>query len=147
MATVKLGMRARVYRNTGTYTMPVWNEMEYVKDVKLNLSTTEVDVTTRNNNGWRAVVPTLKDVSVDLTLVLYDESDDYVVLRDAYLNGTSIDMMVLDGPVTQPGSQGPRAAFHVMSFSRNEGIGDAITIEVSLKPTLSSQPPIWHVQT
>ena len=50
---IKLGMEAKLYRNTGTYAAPTWVELTNVKDLTLNLEAGEADVTTRGNAGWR----------------------------------------------------------------------------------------------
>jgi hypothetical protein len=44
---VRLGLGAKLYRNTGTFAAPVWNEVKNVKAVNLNLEAIEADVTTR----------------------------------------------------------------------------------------------------
>ena len=50
--SVKLGMQAKLYRNTATHETPLWDEMTNVKDLTLNLEKGQADVTTRGNNGW-----------------------------------------------------------------------------------------------
>ncbi|MHB8973306.1 MAG: hypothetical protein ACYC3X_24050 [Pirellulaceae bacterium] len=67
--SVKLGLDAKMFRNTGTHAAPVWNEIKNVRDVTLSLETGEADATTRGNNGWRATVATLKDGSVEFDMV------------------------------------------------------------------------------
>ena len=59
---VKLGLHAKLYRNTGSGGTPAWNEIPNVRDVTLNLETGEADVSTRGNGGWRANIGTLKGV-------------------------------------------------------------------------------------
>jgi len=39
--SAKLGMEAKLYRNTGSYESPVWAEVENVKDLALNLEAGE----------------------------------------------------------------------------------------------------------
>ena len=68
--TIKLGMEAKLYRNTGTYAAPTWVEMTNVKDVTLNLEAGEADVTTRGNAGWRATIAALKDGSIEFEMVV-----------------------------------------------------------------------------
>jgi hypothetical protein len=63
---MKLGMEAKLYRNTGSYAAPTWSEMTNVKDLTLNL---EADVTTRGNAGWRATIAALKDGSIEFEMV------------------------------------------------------------------------------
>jgi TP901-1 family phage major tail protein len=140
---VKLGLDAKLYRNTGTYATPVWDEITNVRDVTLNLEAGEADVTTRGNNGWRATVATLKDGSIEFEMVWDSADTDFTAIRDAFLNKTAVEMAVLDGDVLITGSQGLRASFMVTSFSRNEPLEEAITVSVTMKPTYSANPPEW----
>lgn len=141
--SVKLGLDAKMFRNTGTFATPVWNEIKNVRDVTLSLETGEADATTRGNNGWRATVATLKDGSVEFDMVWDSADDDFTAIRDAFLNKTALEMAVLDGDVAAAGSQGLRASFMVTNFSRNEPLEEAITASVTVKPTYSANPPAW----
>ncbi len=147
---IRLGLNAKLYRNTGTYASPTWNEIGNVKDVTLNLESAEADVTVRANNGWRATVPTLKDASVEFEMVWDSEDEDFEAIRDAYLDNTTLEILALDGPETGAGSsgnQGLRAECNVTSFSRSEPLEEALSVSVTLKPAYSVNPPTWHVVT
>ena len=78
---IRLGLNAKLYRNTGSYASPTWDEIGNVKDVTLNLESAEADVTVRANNGWRATVPTLKEASVEFEMVWDTEDDDFTAIR------------------------------------------------------------------
>lgn len=145
--SVKLGLDAKMFRNTGTYVTPVWDEIKNVRDVTLSLETGEADATTRGNNGWRATVATLKDGSVEFDMVWDAADDDFTALRDAFLNKTALDMAVMDGDIATSGSQGLRASFMITNFSRNEPLEEAITASVTVKPTYSANPPEWMTVT
>ncbi|MFN9343454.1 MAG: phage tail tube protein, partial [Planctomycetota bacterium] len=108
---VKLGLDAKLFRNTGTFATPTWNEITNVRDVTLNLEAGEADVTTRGNNGWRATVATLKDGSIEFEMVWDSADADLTSTRDAFLKKTAIELAVMDGPMSRPGSQGLRASF------------------------------------
>jgi hypothetical protein len=140
---VKLGLDAKLYRNTGTHAAPVWNEIKNVRDVTLNLEAGEADVTTRGNAGWRATVATLKDGSIEFDMVWDTEDDDFSAIRDAFLNHTALEFAVMDGDITTAGSQGLRATCAVTNFSRNEALEEAITVSVTVKPTFAANPPEW----
>ena len=142
---VKLGLSAKMYRNTGTYASPVWNEIKNVKDLTLTLETGEADVTTRGNAGWRATVATLRDASVEFEMVWDTSDDDFSAIRNAFLNNTSLEVAVMDGDITTSGSQGLRATCMVTSFSRSEALEEAITVSVTIKPTYAANPPVWLV--
>jgi hypothetical protein len=140
---VKLGMDAKLNRNTGSFASPTWNPIPNVKDLTLSLETGEADATTRGNNGWRATVATLKDASLEFEMVWDTEDDDFTAIRNAFLNNTPVEMAVLDGAHNVVGSQGLRASFMVTSFTRNEPLEEAITVSVSMKVTYSANAPAW----
>jgi hypothetical protein len=142
---VKLGLDAKLYRNTGTYSSPTWNDIPNVKDVTLNLEAGEADVTTRGNNGWRATVATLKDGSIEFDMVWDTADTDFAAIRDAFLNRTAIEFAVMDGNITVAGSQGLRATCMVTKFSRSEPLEQAIMVSVTIKPTYSANAPSWLV--
>lgn len=142
---VKLGLDARLYRNTGTFAAPAWNEVTNVKDLTLNLEAGEADVTTRGNNGWRATVATLKDGSIEFEMVWDTADNDFGAVRDAFLNRGAIEFAAMDGDITTSGSQGLRALCTVTSFSRSEALEEAIKVSVTVKPTYSVNPPSWLV--
>jgi hypothetical protein len=142
---VKLGLDAKLYRNTGSFASPTWNEVINVKDLTLNLEAGEADVTTRGNNGWRATVATLKDGSIEFEMVWDTEDMDFAAIRDTFLNRAAMEFAVMDGGIAVAGSQGLRATCMVTNFSRNESLEEAITVSVTVKPTYSVNAPIWMV--
>jgi len=145
--SVRLGLDARLYRNTGTYASPIWNEITNVKDVTLNLEVGEADVSTRGTGGWRATVSALKDASIEFEMVWDTADDDFAAIRDAFLNRGALDLAVMDGDITTPGSQGLRATCMIASFSRNEALEEALTVSVTAKPTYAAFAPAWIIVT
>ena len=142
MANV-LGMNCKLYRNTGTYASPTWNEVVNVKDLTLNLEKGEADVTTRGNDGWRATEGTLKDGSIEFQMVWDTDDADFTAIQGGYFDGTDIEFAVMDGDITDAGSQGLRATMQITSFSRSEPLEEAVSVSVTAKPTYSDNAPEW----
>lgn len=140
---VRLGLDAKLFLNGGTHGAPTWGEVDNVKDLTLNLEAGEADVTTRGNNGWRAIVATLKDASIEFEMVWNTADPNFATIRDAFLANGSIDVAVMDGDMDDGESEGLRATCMVQSFSRNEPLEEALTVSVSIKPTYSDNPPEW----
>lgn len=141
----KLGLDCKLYRNTGSWESPTWVEVGNARDVTVNLEKGEADLTTRANDGWRATVGTLKDASLDLEMVWDPGDAGFAAVRDAFLNGTVLDMVALDGDIATSGSQGLRAEFSILSFSRNEPLEEGVTVNVTAKPAYSENAPEWMV--
>jgi hypothetical protein len=140
---VRLGMEARLYRNTANYASPTWVEVTNVKDVTLNLEKGEADVTTRANNGWRATVGTLKEASIEFQMVWDTEDDGFAAIQEAFFGNSAIEFAVMSGDITDPDSEGLRATCDVFSFTRNEALEEAIMVDVTIKPTYSENAPEW----
>ena len=141
--STKLGLDAKLYRNSGTYESPTWVEMTNVKDLTLNLESGEADVTTRGNNGWRATVATLKDGSIEFEMIWDTEDAGFTAIKGAWFGNTSIEFAVMDGDITVAGSQGLRATFSVTKFSRSEPLEEALLVSVTAKPTYAENAPEW----
>jgi len=150
MADPILGVNAKLYRNTATWASPSWDEITNVRDLTLNCEKGEADVTVRGGNGWRQTVGTLKDGSLEFSMV-WDNSDaDFTAIKNAFFNDTSIELLALDGSATPASGvtvQGLHADFAVTNFTRNEGLEEALTVDVTLKPTYSSNAPEWYSDT
>lgn len=147
--SVRLGLDAKLYRNTGTYASPTWVELSNVKDVTLNLEKGEADVTTRGSGGWKQTVGTTKDANVEFEMVWDPADQGFTAIKDAFFNNTSIELAVMDGPLPPPTgatSQGLRASFTVTKFTRNEPLEESLTVSVTIKPAYGTTPE-WYAQT
>ena len=140
---VRLGLDAKLYRNTGTSGSPTWEEMTNVKDLTLNLEASEADVTTRGNAGWRATLAALKDASIEFEMVWDTADAAFTAIKDAFFGSTSVEFAVMDGDITTTGSQGLRAVMSVTNFSRSEPLEEAISVSVTAKPTYATTAPSW----
>lgn len=139
----KLGMDGKLYYNAGTYASPTWTLLTNVKDVTLNLEKGEADATTRGNGGWRATKPTLKDGTIEFEMLWDTEDAGFTVIKDAWFDDTDVEFAVMDGLITTSGSQGLRAMMAVISFSRNEPLEEAMSVNVTIKPTYATNAPEW----
>jgi len=140
---VRLGMDAKLYRNNGDYATPDWVEVTNVKDLTLNLEAGEADVTTRANAGWRAIVATLKDGSIEYEMVWDTADTNFTEIQQAFFNNTTIEFAVMDGDIAASGTQGLRATMSITNFSRNEPLEEAIMVSVTAKPTYADNAPEW----
>lgn len=139
---IKLGLEAKLYYSTGGG----YSEITNARNVTLNLETGEADVTTRGNQGWRAIVSTLRDASVEFELVWNTADAAFTALKNAFLAATHedrvISLRVLDGEYGA-GGEGLQADFVITNFTRNENLEEALTVNVTAKVTLTDTPPQW----
>lgn len=143
-----LSENAKLYRNTGSYATPVWNEIPNVRDLTLNLDKDEVDVTTRGSGGFKEYVDGMIDASVDFGMVWDTADADFTAIREAFFDKLSIEFLILDGGSAVSGSQGLRATCMIKSFTRNESLGEALMVDVTLRPVKNDDSyPEWYTVT
>lgn len=140
---VKLGMNCAMYYGVAGSTASTL--VENVKDVTLNLTKGEADVTTRGNAGWKATLGTLRDGSVDFDIVWDSEDPFFAALFAAWVSTTpvAVALLVLDDTIANAG-QGLDADFSVINLTRTENLADAVMATVSVKPTYSTRAPAWY---
>lgn len=149
MATVR-GLDCKLYYNTTAPTPAAvpdsgvgWVLAANVKDVDLDGSTDQADVTTRNNNGWKAARATLKDGSITFSMV-YDTSDAaFTAFKDAWEDGTTIGVEMLSGVRTVQATVGLRAEMSVTNFRLRQPLDGVMEVDVTVTPTLSTYPATW----
>lgn len=143
--------------------------LKTVQDVTLNLGAATADVTSRNSNGWRQMVSTLKEGSVDFTVLWEPDDVLFEQLLNVYLEQCPAAFAILDGPIEGfaadcssgvTGSEndpyttrcnecgivtGLHADFVVTSFSRNETLEEGVTADVTLEPAEGQIYPEWLI--
>lgn len=132
----KLGLDAKLFY--GTAGSSASTELTNVKDVTLSLETGEADITTRAAEGWRATAATLKDASVEFTMVWDTEDAGFSAIQNAFFNASPLSLFITDGE-----GSGLDADFVVTSFSRSEPLEEALTVSVTCKPTIVDRAPAW----
>lgn len=130
----KLGMNAKLYFHaTAGAALASMTLVNNVKDVTIDLSTGEADVTTRGNSGFRANAATLKECSMTFQIQQEDSDSFLAAIQAAWLASTTIELCALTGAKDVAGSEGPKGSFAITNFSRSEPLEDAITYDVTAK--------------
>ncbi|WP_442511646.1 phage tail tube protein [Novipirellula sp. SH528] len=107
-------------------------EIKNVKDLTVNLEKAEADASTRDNNGWRATVGTLKDASIEFTVLNKNGDTSFSMLQTLWSSGTPCDVDISDagGSLT--------LTCEVMNFNVNQNLEEVVSADVTLKPTQSA---------
>lgn len=76
--------------NTGTDISPVYTTLAGGRSATLNLTTEEIDTTTKDDGGWHTGLPGIRGWSVDFDGLLFETDGTYDILRNCMLNGTQL---------------------------------------------------------
>ena len=131
-----LGLNCVLYRGEAGQTAST--EMTNVKDVEMNLTTGEADITTRAANGWRAYAATLKEASLTFQMNYDTDDTDLTAIQTAFMNNSAISFLVGDDQ-----GNGLDADFVITEFNIPQPLEEAVTVSVTAKPTLSTRAPAW----
>lgn len=135
---IVLGLDAKLFR--GTAGTQAATEVKNVKDLTLNLESGEADVTTRATEGWKASAATLKEASLEFS-ILYDTEDaDFTAFWTAYFSNTPLALFVSDG---QTSAHGLDADFSITAFTVEQPLEEAVSVSITAKPTASTRAPAW----
>ena len=130
------GLNCVLYRGEAGQTAST--EMTNVKDVEMNLTTGEADITTRAANGWRSYAATLKEASLTFQMNYESDDVDLKAIQTAFMNNSAIAFLVGDDK-----GNGLDADFVITEFNIPQPLEEAVTVSVTAKPTLSTRAPSW----
>lgn len=103
-------------------------EWKNVLDVEVQRSSDKVNVTSRDNDGYKAERPTLKSGNVSFGMFYDPLSTEYSTLTTAYVAGTSLRVRVED----DQGNTIQDADMYVESCSVKQPRDDVSTVDVAL---------------
>ena len=139
-----LGRDCKLYMNTGSYGTPVWNPIDNVKDLALNLPRGEHDSSTRGSGEYDEVLRTNIKAAVEFDIPWDLDDTDFTALLAAFLpGGADKEYLVMLGDVTVPGTQGLRATMTILKFDLPQKREAGVDVPVSMKPASSAHPAAW----
>ncbi len=133
----RLGMKGKVfYGEAGSSGVPT-GELSNVTDVSITLDASEADVTTRDNDGFRATIGGLKECTIEFDMLYLAKDAGFKAIKEAWLKSQQIHLAAL----TSEKGEGPVGDFAITGFSRAEPLEEAIKYSVTAK---LSQWEEWH---
>ena len=123
---------------------PVWTLVKGVKNLTLNLSSAEADVSVRDIK-WKLVAAGLIEASIEFDLTYRPSADGFSDLRTAYFGGDPIGLAIMDGDIITAGTQGLWADCCIFNFGQEQPLDNAMGVKVTAKPTLTDNEPAWKV--
>lgn len=133
MPEFRLGMNAKVFMGAEDAALAILDELSNVKDVTLDVTTGEADVTTRANSGWSATAPTLKAATATFQMQWKPTDALYDTIRTAFLTEGLLSMAFLTGALSTADSDGPYGNWGITGWSRSEPLEGAIVVDVTAK--------------
>jgi hypothetical protein len=142
-AATRHGIDAFLYRNTGSYGTPVWNQVEHKRDVGLNLGGNETDLSDAASAFEQAGI---SHISLEFSAQLRysvgaTPNDDWIAFKAAaFATGASreMELALMDGDITVSGEKGVRSWCVITGFNESQPYKGVITADVTFKPAPSA---------
>lgn len=141
----KLGIKCKLYLNTGTYGSPTWAEVKCIRDFKQTKAWQTGDVGSRKSRVNKKVKTTL-DLSWSGTYEP-DEGAESAAIAQAADTDRILDLMILDGKRDANGVTGIRADCQVTKADTDQGRETVIYPEIEIFITESANDPKWATVT
>jgi predicted secreted protein len=125
----RLGIKGKMYYGTAGSTGIPTKELSNITDVTITLDASEADVTTRDNDGFRATVGGLKECTIEFDMLYLAKDDGFTAIKNAWLKGEQIHLAAL----TSANGEGPVGDFSITGFSRSEPLEEEIKYSVTAK--------------
>ncbi len=140
---IQRSLDALLYRNTtGNVPSPTWAIIDIVKEISINASVAEANMSVRGVTV-EMTVPTLIKFGFDLTILYQPNNDHYKALLAACFGRTWIDLAVMNGDILVSGNDGARGPWGVYDWTREEPLEGGMMIKMKLKPFLHATPAGW----
>lgn len=135
---VPMGVECVMYRNTGTYASPTWSACTSVRNLKYDKDSGKVEVGARKHGAVKVYKKSRTDFTLDFDLLItHDDAStgdlpaDVDAILTAADDGSSIDILLLDGPVATAGNRGHRAHMLFEKTSEDQGLDNEVKLSIT----------------
>jgi len=136
------GINCILAYNTGSHGAPSWTTITAVKDLKLNLTKSVGDASSRLTS-WKEILPILKEISVEYEILADTSQATYDVLKADYTADSIVEIAIADGAIVTSGTEYFRVDTVVTEFTINQPLEGADTVTVKHQPVYSANTPTF----
>lgn len=129
----KLGINAKLYRNTGTYEATNLSEVTLISDLTVNVVWDEAPADARESRV-KQVLKTMLGLDITGRMKKKPLDANYEAFMNALLSDDTMDLFVLDGDFSTVGVRGWRADFLVFSGTEDQAMSNSLYEDLVLKP-------------
>lgn len=145
------GKNCKLYYNSATHASPTWVLIDRAVDVSISpFAKGEANVNSRASK-WAKNIGTQIDAGISFGY-RYKTGTDTVrdALIAAFLNGTPLEMAVMDGAIATTANRGLRAFMEIMEFPLDQPLADGVIVNVVAKVTYAEESsavvdPDWYI--
>ncbi|RPI76137.1 MAG: hypothetical protein EHM42_10760 [Planctomycetaceae bacterium] len=146
------GINHKLYRNTGSFAVAVWNEVPNTRDITQSDSFAEADVS-RRAAGLRQTEPTLRDISIDFEMIWDTADADFAAMYGFYAAKTMTEFAIADGGIGTAGTVASggtadvvflRFEAKITKWEKSLPLEGPATVAVTIKPCYSANASTYN---
>ena len=128
-AGLHVGLQNYLYYNAGTYGSPSWVALTIVTDASLNLDRDKAEVKARFS-VFKESVPTLIGAQIEFEMLADTSIAGYDALRNAFINGSIVDLAFADQALATSGCEYFRAEYYLYGFAIDQKLENINTVKI-----------------
>lgn len=133
---IKLGKDAKLF--IGTAGVKPATQVQYARDISVNLERDKIDITSNASGGWNQSAPGLITASIEFEMILEETNTASATILSNFISGASFSAAAMDGPAEAPidgvAGDGPYGDWWVSKCARNTKTKEATVFSVTLEP-------------
>lgn len=141
----KLGIDSAAYLNNGNWDNPDWSELDFISDLTENTDWDSAEIVIRRSLAKQGA-KTVVDVGVSCKMLREPENPDYQSILNALRTRDTVDILILDGPIDEVGSEGVRFIAQVTKGGGSQNTSEALFRDIVFMPYPDADPahsPQW----
>lgn len=129
------GRDAKLYHNSGTVASPTWVHIKEARDLSLNMTADNFEVSDRNTK-FKMYGHGLIDVEISGKLTFRTNNTNCETIRGLFLSGCGAEFALMSNTISgaDGAAEGIRGGFAVFTNSMEFPLSDGMTVDISLKP-------------
>lgn len=129
----KTGHKCKLYRNTGTAAVPVWDLIDEIEDAALaDLSRSLAELKRRASDFTKNLPSLINTIALEFKLLHGLDEATFVGICEDFFAGTAREYAFMDGDITTNGQTGLRGQYLVENFPWDQALEDVSSHDIRL---------------
>lgn len=141
----KVGLEMKLYRNTGTFGVPVWSEVGCARAVSRNGAAAVADLSARKHGVFQVQRKAQVQLSWSVELLADEDDTEFAAWYAAYMGAgdQTFEVALMNGDIATSANKGIRCRVDITQFSQNEPLADGViaNAEIVAAPFATGEGP------
>jgi hypothetical protein len=142
----------KMYRNTGTYTTPVWSLVSEVGDVNIpDLNRGMAELKRRASDFTKNLATLIQSIAIEFTMPSGLGITTWSAMKTNFFAGTAEEWAIMDGDISAGmGAEGLRCPVLIENFPWNQPLEEVAGFDIRLvcayweSPQGTERDPVWY---